>query len=342
MVSTMKFIDETTVHVQAGKGGDGCMGFRREKFIPFGGPDGGDGGDGGSVILVGNHAMNTLVDYYYKKRHKAKNGDQGGGSDCRGRSGEDLLLFVPVGTMIHDDETEELLGDITEQGQQLKVAQGGFHGLGNARFKSSTNRAPRKISKGSLGEVRRLRLELKLIADVGLVGLPNAGKSTLIRAVSAAKPKVADYAFTTLVPNLGVVRVDEARSFVIADLPGLIEGAAEGVGLGIRFLKHVARTHLLLHLVDVAPFDQTDPIEAIRTIEKELAHYHEDVALKPRCLVLNKVDLIDDDQLRALKQRILDELKWQGDIMEISAIKKQGVDALCYSVADRLDSVTPL
>lgn len=249
----MKFVDEATIRVVGGDGGDGCMSFRREKFIPFGGPNGGDGGDGGSVYLVADEAYNTLIDFRYKRHHEAKRGSKGQGSQCTGKSGDDLLVKVPVGTTVYDADTEELIGDLVEHNQSLLVARGGFHGLGNLRFKSSTNRAPRQTTPGTPGEKRNLRLELKVLADVGLLGLPNAGKSTFIRAVSAAQPKVADYPFTTLHPYLGVVRIEEYRSFVVADIPGLIEGAAEGAGLGVHFLKHLARTRLLLHIVDVAP-----------------------------------------------------------------------------------------
>jgi GTP-binding protein len=257
----MKFVDEAVIEVAAGKGGSGCLSFRREKYIPKGGPDGGDGGDGGSVYLEADENLNTMVDYRYQRRFRAENGSPGQGRNCTGKSGEDLILKVPVGTTVIDVDTDEVLGDLSELGQRLKVAQGGFHGLGNTRYKSSINRAPRQTSPGSEGEKRRLKLELKLLADVGLLGMPNAGKSTLIRAISAAKPKVADYPFTTMVPNLGVVRVDPLRSFVVADIPGLIEGAAEGAGLGIRFLKHLTRNRLLLHLVDLAPWDGDLPAE---------------------------------------------------------------------------------
>jgi GTP-binding protein len=330
----MKFIDEAKIQVEAGKGGDGCLSFRREKFIPFGGPDGGDGGDGGSVLLVGDSALNTLIDFRYKRKFKAENGRPGQGANCTGKSAEDLIIRVPLGTLVYDDDTEELLGDITEEGQALKVAQGGFHGLGNTRFKSSTNRAPRKIKKGSPGELRHLRVELKVLADVGLAGLPNAGKSTLIRAVSAAKPKVADYPFTTLEPHLGVVRVEEDRSFVMADIPGLIEGAAEGAGLGIQFLKHVMRTKVLLHVLDVMPADESDPVDNFKKITKELKKFSPEIAKKPCWLVLNKIDLLPDDEREEKCQDIVKRLKWKKPVFQISAINKTGTRELVYAMAD--------
>ncbi|WP_372750384.1 Obg family GTPase CgtA, partial [Litorivivens sp.] len=278
----MKFVDEAVIKVAAGNGGSGCLSFRREKYIPKGGPDGGDGGDGGSVFLKADQSVNTLVDFRYVRNYRADNGEPGRGGNCRGKSADDLYLVVPVGTTVLDEETGEVLGDLSSHGELLKVAQGGFHGLGNTRFKSSTNRAPRQTTPGSEGESRQIRLELKVLADVGLLGLPNAGKSTLIRAVSAAKPKVADYPFTTLVPNLGVVSMQKHRSFVIADIPGLVEGAAEGAGLGIRFLKHLTRNRLLLHLVDVAPLDGSDPVDAARVIINELVEFSETLFQRPR------------------------------------------------------------
>jgi len=332
----MKFIDEATIQVSAGKGGDGCLSFRREKFVPKGGPDGGDGGDGGSVFLVGDEGLNTLVNFRYERIFKAKNGRSGEGSNCRGKSGEDLLVQVPLGTIVYEKDTGECLGEILENEQQLKVAQGGFHGLGNARFKSSVNRAPRKITKGSPGEARHLLLELKLLADVGLVGLPNAGKSTLIRAVSAARPKVADYPFTTLQPNLGVVRLDEDRSFVIADIPGLIEGAAEGAGLGIQFLKHISRTHLLLHLVDIMPIDDSDPVEAFQKIEAELGKFSESLLEKPRWLILNKVDLVPEEDRAAYCQAIVDRLNWKGPVFHISALAHLDLKTLTDAIGQFL------
>lgn len=286
----MKFVDEATITVQAGKGGNGCMSFRREKYIPKGGPDGGDGGDGGSVFLEADEGLNTLIDFRYTRRFKAENGEQGSGANCTGAKGEDLILKVPVGTTVIVLDSDELLGDLTEVGQRLKIAQGGWHGLGNTRYKSSTNRAPRQTSNGTEGELRELKLELKVLADVGLLGLPNAGKSTFIRAVSAARPKVANYPFTTLVPNLGVVGMSADQSFVIADIPGLIEGASEGAGLGIRFLKHLTRTRLLLHLVDMLPYDEKTPAEHAADIENELAKFSPTLAQGDRWLVLNKTD----------------------------------------------------
>jgi len=277
----MKFVDEASIEVYAGNGGNGCVSFRREKYIPKGGPDGGDGGDGGSVLLRGDDALNTMIDYRYSRRFRAANGESGKGRNCTGRGGDDLVLPVPIGTTVLDEDTGEILGDIREHGQDLLVAQGGFHGLGNTRFKSSVNRAPRQSTPGSSGEMRRLKLELKVLADVGLLGLPNAGKSTFIRAVSAATPKVADYPFTTLIPNLGVVKVDAYRSFVVADIPGLIEGASEGAGLGIRFLKHLTRNRILLHIVDVAPLDESDPAEAALSIVRELERFSPTLAARP-------------------------------------------------------------
>lgn len=328
----MKFVDEAKVRVEAGKGGNGCMAFRREKFMPMGGPSGGDGGDGGSVYLEADESLNTLIDYRYQRRHRAESGQAGMGSDCTGAKGEDLILQVPVGTTVIDDDTEEVLGDLTYAGQRLKVAQGGFHGLGNMRFKSSTNRAPRQTSPGTPGEERNLRLELKLLADVGLLGLPNAGKSTLIRAISAARPKVADYPFTTLVPNLGVVRVQSHRSFVVADIPGLIEGAAEGAGLGIRFLKHLVRTRLLLHMVDMAPLDESSPADAFDVIERELDKFSPGLAERERWLVLNKVDLLPEEEREARCESLLDELGWDGPVFRISALSGDGTQELCYEI----------
>jgi GTP-binding protein len=334
----MKFVDEVEIRVEAGKGGDGCQSFRREKFIPFGGPNGGDGGDGASVYFEADTNLNTLVDFRYTRSFRAKNGQKGMGSDCTGESGEDLIIKVPVGTVVYDSDTAELVGDLTEAGQRLKIAQGGFHGLGNTRFKSSTNRAPRQTTKGSPGETRNCRLELKVLADVGLLGLPNAGKSTFIRAVSAAKPKVADYPFTTLYPNLGVVRVAEHQSFVIADIPGLIEGAAEGAGLGIRFLKHLARTRVLLHLIDVAPIDGSDPVASAKLIIAELGKFDETLLAKERWLVLNKVDLLDPEEVEKRCQDIIKRLHWKGPVFQISALKQMGTQALCYDLMERINS----
>ena len=283
----MKFVDEAVIKIEAGNGGHGCVSFRREKFIPFGGPDGGDGGDGGSIYLVGNPELNTLIDYRYQRQFKASNGQSGMGANCTGKKGDDLFIQVPIGTLAYDVDTGECLVDIQEPNIPVLIAQGGFHGLGNTRYKSSVNRAPRQTTKGSLGESRQIRLELRVLADVGLLGLPNAGKSTLIRAVSSAKPKVADYPFTTLYPNLGVVSVDSYKSFVMADIPGLIEGASEGTGLGHRFLKHLSRTCVLLHVIDVAPLDETDPVATAKIIVHELEAYNPELLTKPRWLVLN-------------------------------------------------------
>ena len=325
----MKFVDEAEITVEAGKGGNGCLSFRREKYIEKGGPDGGDGGDGGSIFMTADSALNTLVDFRYQPRYRARNGQPGQGRNCTGRSGEDLTIKVPVGTTVIDIDTEELLADLDAEGDRVKVAQGGFHGLGNTRFKSSTNRAPRQTKDGTPGESRRLQLQLRLVADVGLLGLPNAGKSTLIRSVSAARPKVADYPFTTLVPNLGVVSLGLEQSFVMADIPGLIPGAATGAGLGIRFLKHLSRTRLLLHVVDVQSVDGSDPVNNALSIVAELEKFSPALAAKERWLVLNKVDLIDHSSLEALKERLCQALGWQRDIFEISALNKTGCDELC-------------
>ncbi len=328
----MKFVDEANIRVKAGDGGNGCVSFRREKFIPFGGPDGGDGGDGGSVYLVGDPSLNTLVDFRARRRFEAERGHNGSGANCTGRRGADLMIPVPVGTLARDEETGELLGEILSSGQRLLVARGGFHGLGNTRFKSSTNRAPRKATAGTPGEERRLHLELKLLADVGLLGLPNAGKSTLIRAVSAARPKVADYPFTTLHPSLGVVSIAPHRSFVMADIPGLIGGAARGAGLGIRFLKHLSRTALLLHLVDVAPADGSDPAAAVREIEAELQAYSEALWQRPRWLVFNKVDLLPAATRESTCRAVVARLAWQGPWFMVSALSGEGSRALCQQV----------
>jgi GTPase len=329
----VKFVDEAEIVVEAGKGGNGCMSFRREKFIPKGGPDGGDGGDGGSVYLIGDLALNTLVDFRFQRRYIAQAGQGGMGANCTGRAGDDLVVRVPVGTTVVDKNTEELIADISEEGQKVLVARGGFHGLGNTRYKSSTNRAPTKTSKGSDGEVRTLQLQLKVLADVGLLGMPNAGKSTLLRAVSAARPKVADYPFTTLVPGLGVVRIELERSFVMADIPGVIEGASHGAGLGFRFLKHLSRTRLLLHMIDAAPMDEdVDPVAQARAIVDELAGFSETLAKKERWLVLNKADMADDETLDALQQRFVDELGWDIPVYRIAAIDGTGCQKLCQDI----------
>lgn len=333
----MKFVDEATVQVHAGRGGNGCMSFRREKYIPKGGPDGGDGGDGGNVYLVADESLNTLVDYRYQPRYRAESGESGKGRNCTGRSGVDLYLKVPVGTTAIDVDTREVLGDLLEVGETLLVAKGGFHGLGNTRFKSSTNRAPRQTTQGTEGESRELRLELKVMADVGLLGLPNAGKSTFIRAVSAAKPKVADYPFTTLVPNLGVVSVQKHQSFVVADIPGLIEGASEGAGLGIRFLKHLTRNRLLLHLVDACPFDGSNPADNFRTINDELYQFSPTLAERDQWLVINKIDMLPEDERQARCEEIVAAIGWQGRWFAISAINAVGTADLVHAMMDYLE-----
>lgn len=333
----MKFVDEVSIFVKAGDGGNGMMSFRREKFIEKGGPNGGDGGDGGSVFLEADENLNTLVDYRYTRRFQAQNGEKGGSTECTGAKGEDLILPVPVGTTVIDASTQEVIGDLTRAGQRLMVAQGGWHGLGNTRFKSSTNRAPRQTTPGKPGEQRDLKLELKVLADVGLLGLPNAGKSTFIRSVSAAKPKVADYPFTTLVPNLGVVSVGRYKSFVIADIPGLIEGASEGAGLGIRFLKHLARTRLLLHLVDMAPLDQSDPAEAAEVIIRELEKFSPALAERERWLVLNKADQLLDDEREERMRAVVERLDWQGPVFVISALEREGTEALSQAIMRYMD-----
>jgi GTP-binding protein len=329
----MQFVDEAQIYVEAGRGGNGIVSFRREKYIPFGGPNGGDGGDGGSILFVADSNLNTLVDFRYTKRFKAQNGQAGMGNQKTGKAGEDLVIHVPVGTMVSDLNTQEEIGDLTEAGQTLLVARGGRHGLGNVHFKSSTNRTPRQHTNGEPGEARELLLELKVLADVGLLGLPNAGKSSLITAVSAARPKVADYPFTTLYPNLGVVRISAENSFVIADIPGLIEGAAEGAGLGVQFLKHLSRTGLLLHVVDIAPLDASDPVESVKVVEKELEKFSEELAGKDRWLVLNKVDLLQQDEAEALCAEIIAKLDWQGPVFEISAVERRGTDALMQKIS---------
>ena len=328
----MKFVDESSIKVFAGKGGNGCLSFRREKYVAKGGPDGGDGGDGGSVIMEADTALNTMVDYRFQRVYRAENGEQGRGRNCTGKSGEDLVLKVPVGTTILDEDSGEVLGDLSEDGQQLIVARGGFHGLGNTRFKSSTNRAPRQTTPGTEGEARSLKLELKVLADVGLLGLPNAGKSTFIRAVSSARPKVANYPFTTLVPNLGVVKVDSHRSFVVADIPGLIEGASEGAGLGIRFLKHLTRNRILLHIIDMAPWDGVEPADAAQSIVAELERFSPTLASRPRWLLLNKTDLLEPELLAERRAALIDALDWEGPVYEISAISAEGTERVCQDM----------
>jgi len=336
--SRMKFVDEAKLKVQAGNGGRGCVSFRREKFVPFGGPDGGDGGEGGSVWLRSTEGINTLADFRIQRTYKARSGEGGSGNDCTGRRGEDLHIAVPVGTVVLDSDTDEQLGDLTPAGQELKVAQGGKGGWGNARFKSSTNRAPRQFGPGLPGERRALQLELKLIADVGLLGMPNAGKSTLIRALSSARPKVADYPFTTLYPNLGVVDCGEQRSFVMADIPGLIEGAADGVGLGIRFLKHLQRTRVLLHIVDLLPPDpEADPVRDARAIVGELRKFSRELAAKPRWLVINKRDLLPDAEAEARAADIARRLRYRGPRFLISAATKRGTRELADAVMQFLE-----
>jgi len=331
----MKFVDEVSVWVDAGRGGDGCLSFRRERNLAKGGPDGGDGGHGGDVILEAQAALNTLVDFRFQPRYKAESGQAGAGRDMTGRRGEDAIIKVPVGTLVIDEEDGQSLGDLAEEGQRLRVALGGRRGLGNTRFKSSTNRAPRKTTSGKPGEKRKLRLQLRLLADVGLLGMPNAGKSTLIRAVSAARPKVADYPFTTLVPQLGVVRIGTGSSFVLADIPGLIEGAAEGAGLGTRFLKHLARTRVLLHLVDAAPIDGSDPLAAMTAIVTELERYSPALAERPRWLVLNKIDLLDDEGRDELVQRFRTG-GVEGPIHQVSAATGEGTEALMQAISQTL------
>lgn len=334
----MKFVDEATISVQAGRGGNGCLSFRREKYIPRGGPDGGDGGDGGSVYLEADDSVNTLVDFRFKPNYRAESGLSGAGGNRSGAKGSDLVLRVPVGTTVIDVDREEVVGDLTEAGQLLLVAERGYHGLGNTRFKSSTNRTPRQTTPGSEGESRNLKLELKVLADVGLLGLPNAGKSTFIRAVSAARPKVADYPFTTLVPNLGVVAVEKHRSFVVADIPGLISGAAEGAGLGIRFLKHLTRCRLLLHLVDVAPFDGSDPVDNVRAIRQELENFSPTLAQRDQWLLLNKIDLLPADEVDSRCRDIVERLNWQGPVHRVAAINKTGTEALCGKILEALEA----
>jgi len=334
----MKFVDEAIIQVEAGDGGNGCLSFRREKFIPRGGPNGGDGGDGGSVFLVVDEGLNTLLDFRYNRLFRAKKGQHGMGRDRIGKKGEDLYIKVPLGTLVYDDETQELIGDMVSNGQKLLVARGGFHGLGNARFKSSVNRAPRKTTDGTPGEKRKLHLELQVLADVGLLGMPNAGKSTLISTVSAARPKIADYPFTTLYPNLGVVRIAHNQSFVIADVPGLIEGAAEGAGLGIQFLKHLSRTHLLLHLVDIATgMDMSETVKNIKIIENELANFDKGLIQRERWLVLNKIDLLTDDIAAKYKDEVIEQLQYQGPVFMVSAVTGAGCKDLIHAAQQWLD-----
>lgn len=337
----MKFVDEVEIRVEAGDGGNGCVSFRKEKYIEFGGPNGGDGGDGGHVYLIGDESLNTLIDYRFEKFHRAKRGENGRSRDCTGKGSDDLYIKMPIGTRVTDIDTGEQLGDITQQDQKLLVAKGGWHGLGNTRFKSSTNRAPRQKTDGTPGEIRNLSLELLLLADVGLLGLPNAGKSTLIRSVSAARPKVADYPFTTLVPNLGVVRLDTQRSFVIADIPGLIEGAADGAGLGMQFLKHLERCRILLHVIDVLPADGSSPVDNAHTIIGELEQHSVALAGKPRWIVFNKLDLLLEDEAAEVIKDVLAALDWQGEVFSVSAFNKTGTEKLCYGLMDFIDALPP-
>jgi GTPase len=335
----VKFVDEATIEVLAGDGGNGSASFRREKFVPRGGPDGGDGGRGGSIWVEADRNINTLIDYRYARIHRAKRGENGRGAECYGKGAEDILLRVPVGTVLTDADSGEFIADLATHGARTLAAKGGKGGLGNIHFKSSTNRAPRQCTPGEKGEQRRIRFELKVLADVGLLGMPNAGKSTLIRAISAAKPKVADYPFTTLAPNLGVVRTDEGRSFVVADIPGLIEGAAEGAGLGHRFLRHLARTRILLHLVDIVPLDpEADPVKDAKAIVMELKHYDEALFAKPRWLVLNKLDLVPEDERAARVKAFVKAFKWKGPVFAIAAVNGTGCRELVWKLQDWLDA----
>ena len=329
----MKFVDEAAITVEAGAGGNGCLSFRREKYIPRGGPDGGDGGDGGDVVLCVAPGLNTLVDFRFRRRFRAERGRHGQGRDRTGRNGADLRIRVPAGTVVIESDSGEALGELTASGDEMVVARGGRRGLGNARFKSSTNRAPRRTTDGGPGECRDLRLELRLLADAGLVGMPNAGKSTLIRAVSAARPKVADYPFTTLIPNLGVVSRGVDRSFVMADIPGLIEGASGGAGLGVRFLRHLSRTRVLLHLVDIAAsHDGADPIDEVRVIERELTAFDSDLAGRDRWLVPTKLDLVPPIDREGAVAALVDGLGWDAPVFPVSALAREGTDALCEAV----------
>ncbi len=334
----MKFVDEATIRVQAGNGGHGCLSFRREKYVERGGPDGGDGGHGGSVYLVADSSLNTLADFRVARKFRAETGQGGAGRNKTGKSGNDLDVMIPCGTVVQDVDTGELICDLVEDGQRQKVSEGGRGGQGNTRFKSSITRAPRKFTNGTPGEARHLMLELKVLADVGLLGLPNAGKSTLITAMSQAKPRIADYPFTTLHPNLGVVRVGQLQSFVMADVPGLIEGASDGAGLGIRFLKHLQRTRLLLHLVDIAPLDENvDPAESVKAIAKELGNFSTDLAEMPRWLVINKTDLVASDVLAERRSKLLADLDWKGAVFEVSAATGEGTEELGRAVMRKLE-----
>ena len=332
----MKFVDEATIDIAAGNGGAGCMSFRREKFIPFGGPNGGDGGRGGSVFAVADRNLNTLIDYRYARRHEARNGEAGRGSDQYGAAADDIVLRMPVGTIVRDAETEEVLAELLEPDVPVLLAKGGDGGFGNLHFKSSTNRAPRQKTPGWPGEQKKLKLELRVLADVGLLGLPNAGKSTLITAISNARPKIADYPFTTLHPNLGVVRAGPERSFVVADLPGLIEGAADGAGLGHLFLRHLQRTRLLLHVVDMAPFDGADPVALAKGIIKELRKYDEALYEKPRWIVLNKLDLVPTEDRAALVKDFIKRMRWKGPVFQVSALAREGLDPMVQAIYEHV------
>jgi len=338
----MKFVDEASIHITAGKGGSGSASFRREKYIQYGGPDGGDGGDGGSVYLEGDSGLNTLVDFRHRRIYKAQNGVQGKGQERYGKKGEDIYIRVPLGTEVSDEASGIALGDVTEHGQHLLVARGGRGGLGNVHFKSSTNRAPRKFTPGEEGEEIQLHLEMKVLADIGLLGFPNAGKSTLISSVSAARPKVADYPFTTLYPNLGVVRIGMDSSFVIADVPGLIEGAAEGAGLGVQFLKHLKRTRLLLHLVDIAPLDEMPPEDAVRKLAQELLNFDSSLGEKPRWLVFTKTDVLEQSEAAEIAARVVKELDWTAPWFMVSSVTRSGTDELMQNVGRALDEMNEL
>jgi GTP-binding protein len=332
----MKFVDEATIDIAAGNGGAGCMSFRREKFIPFGGPNGGDGGKGGSVWAVADRNLNTLIDFRYARRHEARNGEAGRGSDQYGAAADDIVLRMPVGTIVRDAETEEVLAELLEPEVPVLLAKGGDGGFGNLHFKSSTNRAPRQKTPGWPGEQKKLKLELRVLADVGLLGLPNAGKSTLITAISNARPKIADYPFTTLHPNLGVVRAGPERSFVVADLPGLIEGAADGAGLGHLFLRHLQRTRLLLHVVDMAPFDGADPVALAKGIIKELRKYDEALYQKPRWIVLNKLDMVPTEDRAALVKDFIKRMRWKGPVFQVSALAREGLDPMVQAIYEHV------
>jgi GTP-binding protein len=338
----MKFVDEATIDVAAGNGGAGCVSFRREKFIPFGGPNGGDGGRGGSIYAVADVNLNTLIDYRYARRHEAKNGEPGRGSDQFGAAADDIVLRMPLGTILTDLDTGQVVAELLTPGDRVLICKGGDGGFGNLHFKTSTNRAPRQKTPGWPGESRKLKLELRVLADVGLLGMPNAGKSTLIAAVSNARPKIADYPFTTLHPNLGVVRVGPEKSFVVADVPGLIEGAAEGAGLGLQFLRHLQRTRLLLHVVDLAPFDESvDPVKQARAIVAELKKYDTELAAKPRWLVLNKMDMIEPAERATRVREFVRRFRWKGPVFQVSALAREGLEPLTRAIYDHVAATRP-